>query len=141
MVIQEIKNPSPLPASSPEELRKDMDPAERAAHVKRIDRFSGAWNRRKSREDKPGKRIALSEAEQNDVRNMIDRVNQNLESHGIMIHLVLIKDNDGFFLDVYDCTNEHVCTIVRDMVIDLDELPHLLANLHHETGLIVDTLS
>ncbi len=138
MPVYEIKNPNPLPPQKAVPLREDLDPAERVKYVERVGRFKTEWARRRKKELPASGRVTLSFEEEKEVRSMIDKVNMDLENHGVLIHLSLVRDEDGFSIDVYDCTSEKICTIVRDIVIDVGDLPSLLYNLQKETGLIID---
>ena len=142
MVVYEIKNPSPVvtPTTSKGQ-NKDLDPVfdiEMASHVKR---FEKVYELSRDHRKNPEEEAAGYDRSHDTVREMVERVNSNLEKHGILVHLVLKKDDDGFSVDVYDCTSNDVCEIIRDIVIDLNDLPALIRKLQQETGFIVDTVS
>jgi hypothetical protein len=107
--------------------------------VARIEAFMREWGRRRG-EGQP--RTKFSSTDDETIKKMLDRVNTRLEEQRIPLHLLLINDADrGYLIDVYDCTGEDRCSIVRDIVIDPDDLPLLLRNLEEETGILVDTVS
>lgn len=118
---------------------KKVGPLEGPMPVARIEAFMREWSRRRGEGQA---RKKLSSTDDETIKKMLDRVNAKLEEQRIPLHLLLIKDADrGYFIDVYDCTGEDRCSIVRDIVIDFDELPLLLRNLEEETGILVDTVS
>ncbi|HSR37069.1 MAG TPA: hypothetical protein VLL73_07780, partial [Desulfurivibrionaceae bacterium] len=75
------------------------------------------------------------------VRHLVERVNLSLDDHRILLHLVLVRTDEGYVLDVYDCTGNEACTVVRDFEIAIADLPLLLRNLEEEAGLLIDTIS
>ena len=83
----------------------------------------------------------FSSPEEASVRRLVDQVNAHLEAQQILIHLVLIKDDHGYGLDLYDCSTNEQCSIIGDVVIDLNDLPVLLKNLQQEAGILLDTIS
>ncbi|MBU0480495.1 MAG: hypothetical protein KKG47_05280 [Proteobacteria bacterium] len=142
MVVYEIKRPTPVVTPpTPKVAGRDVDPVfdiEMASHVKRFERvYESSRGKQKKQEDE----YSQGDRPQDTVREMVDRVNRNLEKHGILVHLVLSRDENGFSVDVYDCTSNEVCEVIRDMVIDLNDLPALIRKLQQETGFIVDTVS
>jgi uncharacterized FlaG/YvyC family protein len=142
MVVFEIKNPAPIVTPPTTKVQaRDVDPVfdiEMASHVKR---FETVYESSRDQQQKSEEESSGYQRSHDTVREMVERVNSNLEKHGILVHLVLKKDNDGFSVDVYDCTSNEVCEIIRDMVVDLNDLPALIRKLQQETGFIVDTVS
>lgn len=142
MVVYEIKNTAPVvtpPTTKVQE--RDVDPVfdiEMASHVKR---FETVYESSRDQHQKSEDESSGFQRSHDTVREMVERVNNNLEKNGILVHLVLKKDDDGFSVDVYDCTSNEVCEIIRDMVVDLNDLPALIRKLQQETGFIVDTVS
>ena len=61
---------------------------------------------------------------------MIDQANSNLQSLGLDIHISLVQHEDGFALDIYDCSSGRLCEMIGKEDISLAELPTLLKNLH-----------
>ena len=142
MVVYEIKNPTLVVSpTSAKEKERDVDPVfdiEMASHVKR---FEKVYEQSRDHRQNPEKEPSGHWRSHDTVREMVERVNNNLEKHGILVHLVLKKDEDGFSVEVYDCTSNEVCEIIRDMIVDLNDLPALIRKLQQETGFIVDTVS
>lgn len=141
MVVYEVKNPQPAPVYTGKPDERKAEPVDALSPPARIGRFRKVWRRYRQRATSRRKKVLLSPAAERDVRSLIDTVNSHLDRNNIQIHLVLMQDEKGYALDVYDCTDNQVCRIVRDIVIDLDELPVLLGNLQEETGLLVDIVS
>ena len=54
------------------------------------------------------------------------------------MHLVLAQNEDGFALDIYECSNDAVCEVTQEITLDLNNLLTTLDNLEHETGIIVN---
>ena len=138
MVIYEIKNPTGPQPTPPKPPRQDIDPVfaiEMAERVRRFKRImtSGGPERRST-----GLRFGLDEETGQTVREMVSRVNQDLAKSGIAIHLLLARDDNGFYLDVYDCSGGESCEVIGDIVIGPDDLPGLLRKLQSETGFLVD---
>jgi hypothetical protein len=106
--------------------------------VVKVGDFKRRWLRRQRKDSDERRGVPLTPDAEKSVLPLIDTVNESLAAQGIMIHLLLIKDDAGYSLDVYDCTDEKVCSVIKDMVVDLEDLPSLLRNLQEQTGLIVD---
>lgn len=139
VISDEIKFPRPI-RIDPYRPEKKVAPINGLAPVARIGAFTREWQR-----DREGRRQQrqelLSSAEETAVRRLVEQVNLHLEKQKILIHLVLIKDEHGYSLDVYDCTGNEQCAIIGDVVIDLNDLPVLLKNLQQEAGILLNTIS
>ena len=75
------------------------------------------------------------------IRLTLGQVNADMAAQGSPLHLVFARHEDGFALDVYDCSYNEACRLAYDVPIPLDSLPEVLGNLQHETGIIVDRKS
>ena len=117
-----------------------VENVEHLAALEKVGKFNRRWSENPERQVKRKDKKKLSGAELKDVLNLLKRVNDDLAEHDVLIRLVLSKDDEGFALDVYDCTNQTECRIINDIIINVDELSILLRNLHQETGLLVDTV-
>lgn len=139
VISDEIKFPRPN-RINPYRKQKKVDPIGGLAPVTRIGAFKHEWQR-----DKEGRRnpeaSLNSFPEEGSLRNLVEQVNTHLEKQEILIHLVLIKDEHGFSLDIYDCSGSEQCSIIGDVVIDLNDLPVLLKNLQQQAGILLDTIS
>ncbi len=72
------------------------------------------------------------------LQQLVDQVNGRFESHGVEMHLSLLRKEEGYALEIYDCTDLEVCRIIKDEVVDISALPLLLKNLQEGVGLLVD---
>ena len=139
VISDEIKFPRPI-RIDPYRREKKVDPIDGLSPVARISAFTREWQR--NREERRQKEQTLfSSTEETAVRRLVEQVNTHLENQKILLHLVLIKDERGYSLDVYDCTGNEQCSIIGDAVIDLNDLPVLLKNLQQEAGILLDTIS
>lgn len=140
MVVFEIKDASsPAATALPRPQRgKEVAPAQPVNRLAAVNQL--LYHREWGRERKKGPRqmFALDGDDLGRVRNLTARLNEHLAACGILIHLVLIEDENGFALDVYDCSSGEVCQVIYDLEIGLDELPALLLRLQMEAGLMVD---
>lgn len=159
VISDEIKFPRPI-RIDPYRSEKKVDPIDGPAPVARIGAFKREWQRnreerrqkerrqqerrqqeRRQKERRHKEQSFFPSAEETSVRRLVEQVNTHLENQKILIHLVLIKDEHGYSLDVYDCTGNEQCSIIGDVVIDLNDLPVLLKNLQQEAGILLDTIS
>jgi len=139
VISDEIKFPRPI-RIDPYRSEKKVDPIDGLTPVARIGAFTREWQR--NREERRQKEQALfPSTEEPAVRRLVAQVNTDLEKQKIPLHLVLIKDERGYSLDVYDCTGNEQCSIIGDVIIDLNDLPALLKNLQQEAGILLDTIS
>lgn len=139
VISDEIKFPRPI-RIDPYRKEKKVEPIDGLAPVARIGAFKREWQRGKESRRHQEESLFLS-PEETSVRRLVAQVNTHLENQNILIHLVLIKDENGYSLDVYDCTGNEQCSIIGDVVIDLNDLPVLLKNLQQEAGILLDTIS
>ena len=51
------------------------------------------------------------------------------------------KEGENYILDIYDCSGKDVCSLIGDVAVPFDELPHLIKNLQEEAGVLIDTVS
>lgn len=138
VISDEIKFPRPIKVD-PYRTEKKIDPVDGTPPVTRIGAFSREWQRR--RQEQQERRPYTGPNDEESVRRLVDTVNTHLKNQDIQIHLLLIRDENGFAIDVYDCTRGDRCEIIGDVVIDLEDLPVLLKNLQQETGILLDTVS
>ena len=138
MVIYEIKDTGTFSRSkTPKPIRQDISPALPVFELKAIgslveQHYSGG--RKRDRREA----VKLNPAGLRDVKRLAEQINLRLEQSGAGIHLVLIQEDDGFVLDVYDCSGGNRCQVVHDIVISVDELQSLFAKLQNESGIIFD---
>lgn len=89
------------------------------------------------KEESPGRFSGQMET----AKALIEKVNNDLVDHGTPVHLSLIPAEGRLFLDIYDCTDNEVCSLIREEDIPLEGLPALVDKLRQEIGLLVDTVS
>ena len=141
--VYELKNPTP-PPTDPEPIRKDLQPPLPIGRVRRVDPLvlRQEWEKRKKtkrkesgvREELPP-RPPLAEKS---IHDLIQQTNEDLNASGVPVQLVLAKTEEGFALDIYDCSDDAVCTVTQEVPLDLDNLLTILDNLEHEAGIIIN---
>ena len=138
MVVYELKDTGVLSQrKTPKPIRRDISPTVPIYESKAIGQLTNRQypEGRKRQRREP---VKLSPAGIRDVKRLAEQVNLHLEKRGAGIHLVLIQEGDGFVLDVYDCSNGHVCEVIHDMVVHVNELQSFFAKLQKESGIIFD---
>lgn len=139
VISDEIKFPRPT-RIDPYRLTKKVAPIDGLAPLLRIGAFKQEWQRDREERRQQGQSL-FPASEETALRHLVGQVNTHLENQKILIHLLLIKDERGYSIDVYDCTRKDQCSIIGDVVIDLNDLPVLLKNLQQEAGILLDTIS
>lgn len=141
VISDEIKFPRVLPVD-PYRADRKVEAVDGTPPIARIGAFKREWNRRRG-SGTPRENLvsALSPDEAAAIRLLVERVNASFNDHRIMLHLVLVQTDEGYAVDIYDCTGQQACTVVRDFEIALSDLPLLLRNLEEEAGLLIDTVS
>lgn len=139
VISDEIKFPRPARIGS-YRLGKKVEPIDGLAPVARIGAFKRDWQRDREGRHRQEQDFLFS-SEESSVRQLVEQVNTHLNNQKILLHLVLTKDERGYFLDVYDCSGNEQCSIIGDVNIDLNDLPALLRNLQQESGILLDTIS
>jgi len=76
--------------------------------------------------------------EERTIHRLMDQVNEHLMARGLPMRLVLAKGKENYSIDIYDCSGADMCLLVRDIPLNLEELPTLLANLQQESGILLD---
>lgn len=141
VISDEIKFPRLLPVD-PYRADRKVDAVDGTPPIARIGAFKREWNRRREAGAHKAKQVAALSAEEAEaVRRLVERVNLSLDDHRVMLHLVLIHTEEGVAVEIYDCTGNEACTVVRDFEIAVSDLPLLLRNLQEEAGLLIDTVS
>lgn len=138
VISDELKFPRVLPVDAFRKRRK-VEAVDAVPPAARIGAFKREWNRGRGDERQPQQRQRLGPEEEARVRRQIRQANQNFEEQGVFLRLLLTRTDDGYLLEVYDCTGDTMCQVAGDLTIGLDELPILLRNLEAEAGLLVDT--
>jgi len=142
MVVYEIKDPAAVLTTVPKALRSDISPA---LGVQQLHAIGHLMARPQPGQDKGGRQhrrpVPLDQPSEREVCRLLEQINQQLERQGTMIHLVLVADDGGFAIDLYDCSDQQVCRVIHDISIGINDLPLLLARLTEKVGIMVDTLS
>lgn len=143
VAVYEVKNPTP-PPPDPAPIRKDLHPPVPIGRVRPIDPLvlRQEWEKRKITKRKEagqpvetGLRPPLAEKA---IRDLVRQTNEDLAASGVPLHLVLTRNEEGFALDIYDCSDNVVCEVTQEVPLDLNNLLTTLDNLEHEAGIIVN---
>lgn len=137
MPVYEVRNPTPVPPE-PESKPRTAEQVDDLRPVAKVRYFRRQWIRRRWEYGKSVEGALVPTAEKS-VRRLIDKVNQDLERQNVKIHLRLLKEEENYLLDIYDCSDNKVCNIIGDLIIPLDDLPHFIKNLQEEAGVLLDT--
>ncbi|MDZ7640454.1 MAG: hypothetical protein U5J62_00255 [Desulfurivibrio sp.] len=140
VISDELRFPVEKPVPSFQKERK-VDEIFEIPASSRIGAFKREWHKVREKWRQPPRRRHLNDGEKHDVQEQVRRANRNFADHGTPLRLVLTQTDDGYQLDVYDCTGDTECQLAHDIHISLDELPILLRNLEGEIGLLVDTVT
>ena len=138
MAVYEIRDQKPAPPE-PKPIRREVVRPVPIGRVRPVDRLvlKQEWERRKEnrQHEEVQSRPPLAERSS---RQMISQVNEDLAANGLPLRLVLVKNNEEYSLDIYDCSDDTVCRLSQEVHIDLKELLTTLDNLQHETGIIIN---
>ena len=103
-----------------------------------MNHYTRKWQKGKNRPYLEGVDENLPDEAERDLHLLIQQVNDNLEKHHVSIHLGLVREKNGYALDIYDCTDGLSCKLVKDEKIYIQDLPDLLKNLQQEAGILLD---
>ncbi|HET98424.1 MAG TPA: hypothetical protein ENN98_07005 [Desulfurivibrio alkaliphilus] len=140
VISDEFKFPRVLPVDPFRKERK-VEAVFAIPAIARIGAFKRGWNRNRQEERPPPRRHRLRPEEEQEVRRQVEQANRNFENHGILLRLLLTRTDEGYQLDVYDCTGDTECRVASDLQVTFEELPALLRNLEEEAGLLIDTIT
>jgi hypothetical protein len=141
--VYEVRNPTPPPAD-PLPTRKDLHPPLPIGRVRPVDPMvlRQEWEKRKKTKRKEAGQAEETEPRtplaEKAIRDLVRQANEDLTASGVPLQLVLIKNEEGFALDIYDCADDAVCEVEQEVPIDLNNLLTVLDNLEHEAGIIVN---
>ncbi|MDA8417925.1 MAG: hypothetical protein M0Z90_02710 [Desulfobacteraceae bacterium] len=145
MVVYEIKDPTAVvTAARPTPLRRDIEPTMAIYGSQEIGRLAGRRERDRERE-REGRRggrrmVSLDSAAVREARRLIEAINAQLDTQGTLIHLVLTADEEGFAIDLYDCSDGDACRCIHDISIGIGDLPVFLAKLNQKVGIMLDAV-
>lgn len=136
--VYEIRDPKPAPPE-PKPIRKEIHPPMAIGMVRPVDRLGlkRQWEMRKEN-GRHEATLSRPPLEERAIREMINRVNEDLLANGLPLHLVLAKNSEGYCLDIYDCSDDTACRLTQEVHLDLNEMVTILDNLQHETGIIIN---
>jgi hypothetical protein len=143
VAVYEVRNPTP-PPPDPAPIRKDIHPPVPIGRVRPIDPLvlRQEWEKRKITKRKevghPVETESRPPLAEKVIRDLVRKANEDLAASGVPLHLVLARNEEGFALDVYDCSDNAVCEVTQEVPLDLHNLLITLDNLEHETGIIVN---
>lgn len=140
MVVYEIKDIKSMPTVSKVKLRRrEVKPVEPSEGIQPIDIFnlSANWSGEPGEGWKNREGLERADVEKS-TSTLIRMINEQLASLNILMHLTLFKDEVGYFLDVYDCSDGRSCRKVAELPVELNELPELLKRLRQQAGILVD---
>lgn len=142
MVVFEIKDSAAVVTTSlPKPLRKDMSPALAVQHVQAIGDLLTRRDQGREKGGQKGRRmVPLEEVSVREICRLLEETNHQLERQGTMIHLLLVADDTGFAIDLYDCSDGNVCQIIHDVSLGVNDLSVLLSRLTQKVGIMVDTV-
>lgn len=141
--VYEVRNPTP-PPPEPVPIHKEVHPPLPIGRVRPVDPLvlRQEWEKRKKNKRKESglqeenpPRPPLAEKS---IRDLVKQTNEDLAASGVPLHLVLAKTEEGFVLDIYDCSNDTVCQVEQEVPLDFNNLMTTLDNLEHEAGIIVN---
>lgn len=139
MPIHEIKDPKPVPpGENVKSRRRNVKPVFPVKPIVPIDllELKREWGGEK--ETSSVRRESVSKQDLLTARAVINLINDHLEILKKGIHLSLIEGEDGYLLDVHDCSDGKICDKVAELPIDIDDLPILLEKLKNEAGILLD---
>ena len=140
VISDEIKFPRVLPVDAFRKKRR-VEEVFAIPGIARIGDFRQEREQQREQQRPPPKRRPLNDSEVRAVRYQVQRANRDFEQQGVQLRLLLTRTDDGWLIDVYDCTDDTVCQLAADLHLTVDELPALLRNLEAESGLIIDTVT
>lgn len=142
MVVFEIKDPAAVVTTSlPKPLRRDIAPALAVQHVQAIGDLLAKRDQGREKGGQHGRHmVPLEQASVREICRLLEEINQQLEQQGAMIHLLLVADDTGFAIDLYDCSDGNICQIIHDISLGVNDLPILLSRLSQKVGIMVDTV-
>ena len=137
--VYEIRDPAPAPAA-PKPTRKDLSPALPIGRVRPVDRLvlRQEWEKRKEERGRQAELPLSPSLTERSIQQMVNQANEDLAANGLPLRLVLVKNDEGYSLDIYDCSGADICRLSQEVPLDLNHLLTTLDNIQHETGIIVN---
>ena len=63
---------------------------------------------------------------------MLTQVNADMAANGLPLHLVFARNEAGYALNVYDCSDTELCRLTRDVPLNFEELTATLETLRQQ---------
>lgn len=139
VAVYEVRNPTPAPgepAPIPNEVRPPL-PADRVRQVGRAT-LRQAWAHYQARAYEGNIPPATPVGERN-LRQVLTQVNADMAANGLPLHLVFARNEVGYTLNVYDCSDNELCRLTRDVPLKFEDAT--ITNLLQETGIMINTTS
>lgn len=139
VAVYEVGNPNPAPAEPapiPNEVRPPL-PADRTRQVGRAT-LRQSWSNYQSRAYSENIPPATPVGERN-LRHVLTQVNADMAANGLPLHLVFARNEAGYALNVYDCSDTELCRLTRDIPLKFEDTT--ITNLLQETGIMINTTS
>jgi hypothetical protein len=139
LAVYEVGNPNPAPAEPapiPNEVRPPL-PADRTRQVGRAT-LRQSWSNYQSRAYSENIPPATPVGERN-LRHVLTQVNADMAANGLPLHLVFARNEAGYALNVYDCSDTELCRLTRDIPLKFEDTT--ITNLLQETGIMINTTS
>ncbi len=73
------------------------------------------------------------------LRQVLTQVNADMAANGLPLHLVFARNEVGYTLNVYDCSDNELCRLTRDVPLKFEDAT--ITNLLQETGIMINTTS
>ncbi|MEA3547511.1 MAG: hypothetical protein U9R66_07595 [Thermodesulfobacteriota bacterium] len=139
VITDEFKFPRP-PRIEPGVRDRGVDRIDGIIPVLPVKRYWRKWRKNKDRHHLKGVDDSLPDGAEKTLQILVDKVNENLQKHQVPIHLGLVRVHNGYEIDIYDCSDNRVCKIIREDAVHLEDLSTLFRNLQEESGILIDTV-
>lgn len=138
VAVYEIPDQTPAPPE-PKPIRRDIFPLLPLGRVRPVDRLvlRRDWERRRESGIQENIRQTTPLAERS-IQQMVSHANDDLIANGLPLRLVLAKKEKRYLLDIYDCSDDEACRLEQEIPLDLKDLPTILDNIQHESGIIIN---
>lgn len=103
-----------------------------------VNHYTRKWQRDKNKPSFEKFEETQPDQTEKNLHLLINQVNENLDKLNIAIHISLVRHETGYSLDIYDCTNNFICQLIKDKAIHITDLPQMLRNLQEEAGILID---
>ena len=140
VITDEFKFPQP-PRIEPGARGRGVDRIDGIISVLPVKRYWRKWRKNKDRHYLKGVDKSLPDGAEKTLQILVDNVNENLQKHQVPIHIALVRIDNGYEIDIYDCSDNRVCRIIRENEVHFEDLSTLFHQLQEESGILIDTVS